>query len=181
MCMEIGKEKRSMIEKLRNQDFDKIYDIMEMSFPSDEYRNYNGQKALLEDPAYSIYGIYNEFQDIKAFIAVWEFDEFAFVEHLAVHPEHRNRGLGAYMLNEQVELLHKPVCLEVELPETEIARRRIGFYKRNNFFLNEYPYIQPALSEGKKAIPLLIMTSGSKVDKDIFERIKNTLYTRVYK
>ena len=43
-----------MIEKLKIQDFDTIYDLMEMSFPSDEYRTYDEQKALLNNPGYSI-------------------------------------------------------------------------------------------------------------------------------
>ena len=170
-----------MIEKLRIQDFDAIYDLMEKSFPSDEYRTYDEQKALLNDPDYSIYVLYNEYQDIKAFIAAWEFNTFAFIEHFAVNPEHRNSGIGSYILNELVELLGKTVCLEVEPTETEMATRRIGFYKRNNFFFNEYPYMQPAISQGKNAIPLFVMTSGRKVDEDIFEQIKGTLYKRVYK
>ncbi len=147
-----------MIEKLKTQDFDTIYDLMEMSFPSDEYRTYDEQKALLNNPAYSIYVLYDESQDIKAFIAVWGFNKFAFIEHFAVNPEHRNSGIGAYILNELVKLLGKTVCLEVEPPETEMASRRIGFYKRNSFFFNEYPYMQPPISQGKKAIPLFIMT-----------------------
>lgn len=170
-----------MLEKLRIQDFDKIYKLMEMSFPSDEYRTYDEQRALLDDPAYSIYVLHHDSHAIKAFIAVWDFDEFAFIEHFAVNPEHRNCGIGACVLNELMELLSKTVCLEAEPPETEMARRRIGFYERNNFFLNAYPYTQPPISRGKKAIPLMIMTSGGKVDKDTFERIRDMLYTRVYK
>ncbi|WP_162848583.1 GNAT family N-acetyltransferase [Paenibacillus nanensis] len=170
-----------MIEKLKIQDFSRVYELMEMSFPSDEYRPYDEQKALLSNPAYSIYGLYTESQDIKAFIAVWDFNEFAFIEHFAVNPKHRSGGIGAYVLSELLKLLSKTVCLEVEPPETEIARRRIGFYQRNHFFLNEYPYMQPPISQGKKAIPLFIMTSGSKVDEGTFEKIKGSLYAKVYK
>ncbi len=170
-----------MIDRMKIRDFDEIYDLMEKSFSYDEYRSYDEQKELLHNPVYSIYVLYNEAQEIKAFIAVWEFEEFAFIEHFAVNPEHRNSGIGAYMLNELVEQLGKTVCLEVELPETETASRRIGFYQRNNFYLNEYPYIQPSLSKGKKAIPLILMTSCSKVDEDAFNQIKDTLYKKVYK
>lgn len=169
-----------MIEKLQIQDFDRVYEIMEMSFPADEYRNYDEQKALLKNPAYSIYVLNNESQDIKAFIAVWEFNKFAFIEHFAVNPKYRNGGVGTRFLNELVELLDKDICLEVEPPDADISIRRIGFYKRNNFHLNDYPYMQPPISQGKNTIPLFIMTSGSKVDEDIFEDIKGTLYKRVY-
>lgn len=170
-----------MIEKLKIQKFDDVYALLKTSFPCDEYRTYDEQKSLLENPAYSIYVMYNEFQNIMAFIAVWEFDKFAYIEHFAVNNDYRNCGIGTTILKELVELLGKIVCLEVEPPETEMASRRINFYKRNNFFLNEYSYIQPSMSKGKKAIPLFVMTLGSKVDEKTFEEIKCTLYTEVYR
>ena len=169
-----------MIEKLKIKDFDTIYKLMEMSFPSDEYRSYHDQQALLDDPFYSIYVFRSDSRDIKAFISVWEFNKFAFIEHFVVNPEHRNGGIGSSVLSEIVEKVDKTVCLEVEPPETQIASRRISFYQRNNFFFNEYPYRQPPLSQKKKSIPLFIMTSDSKVDKHIFEQIKATLYSQVY-
>lgn len=170
-----------MTEKLKIQHFDIIYDLMKKSFPNDEYRTYDEQKALLNNPLYSVYVLYEKEQLIKAFISVWEFDDFAYIEHFAVSPEFRNGGTGSKMLKELLDLTKKTTCLEVEPPENEINRRRIGFYERNNFFFNEYPYIQPPMSEGKKPVPLFIMTSGGKIDKNTFEHIKTTLYSQVYK
>ena len=40
--------------------------------------------------------------------------------------------------------------------------------------------MQPPMSLGKKAIPLFIMTSQSKVSKEEFDKIKTLLYTKVY-
>ena len=40
-----------MIEKLDPKEFDKVFSLMEQSFPLEEYRPYQGQKMLLEDPA----------------------------------------------------------------------------------------------------------------------------------
>ncbi len=168
-----------MLKKLKRQDFDKVFSLLENSFPPDEYRTYEEHKALLDNEPYTIYALYDE-ETIKAFISVWEFENFAYVEHFAVSPEYRNGGLGAAMLNELIQKSGKKICLEVEPPNNETARRRIGFYRRNGFFLNEYPYIQPPMSKGKKAIPLLIMTSGGKVDRDTFDMIKDTLYEKVY-
>lgn len=156
-------------------DLDAIYKIMEESFPEDERRPYDEQRALLLDSRYSIY------EEDGGFIATWEFDEFVFVEHFAVDKNKRNSGLGGKMLKEFLELSHKPICLEVEMPDTEIAKRRISFYERNGFFLNEYDYFQPPISKGKKIVPLMIMTSGEKVTKEVFEKIRNTLYKEIYK
>lgn len=169
-----------MLQKLKPVDFDKVFHIMEQSFPEDEYRPYEEQEALLKNPAYHIYTI-NDNADIKAFVAIWEFDEIIFIEHLAVNPEFRNEGLGSLILQELIKRLNKLICLEVELPEDEMKRRRIGFYERNGFYLNEYDYVQPAFSKEKNPVPLKIMTTGSKVSEEEFRCIKNLLYTEVYK
>ncbi len=166
-----------MIEKMKRDGFDEVYAIMEQSFPTDEIRPYSEQKKLLDNPAYSIYIT----PSVDAFIAIWEFEEFVFVEHFAVDSEHRNTGLGSRMLTEFLEKQDKIVCLEVELPDTELAKRRIGFYERNGFFLNEYEYFQPPISRGKKIVPLRIMTSRERIDEVTFDKIRNILYREVYK
>lgn len=61
-----------MMTKLEFRYFDTIYSLMEESFPSEEYRSYDEQKALLNNPAYTIYVLNNKYQDIMAFIAVWK-------------------------------------------------------------------------------------------------------------
>lgn len=165
-----------MLEKMMRESFDAVYKIMEQSFPEDERRPYTEQKALLDNPVYSIYIDNNE----NAFIATWEFENFIFIEHFAVKKECRNTGLGSKMLLEFIEKQEKTVCLEVELPEAELAKRRINFYERNGFFLNEYDYFQPPISKGKKMVPLMIMTSKNKVSEDTFKNLRNILYKEVY-
>lgn len=170
-----------MLKKLKTEDFDAIYEMMRQSFPVDERRSYEGQRALLCDPFYEIYVMQETEQaGISGFLAVWEFDDIAYVEHFAVAPSCRNGGIGASMLRALESMLHKRICLEVELPEQEMAVRRIGFYERNGFSLNEYPYIQPALSAGQKEIPLLIMTTRGKVTEKEFHSIRQLLYRHVY-
>ncbi|MDO4567578.1 MAG: GNAT family N-acetyltransferase [Clostridia bacterium] len=171
-----------MIELLARRDFDEVFALMEASFPQNEYRPYYEQKALLDDPAYSIY-TFSDMGDgaVRAFIAVWKFDDLAFIEHFAVNPRYRNGGIGAQMLREVVDSLKTMVCLEVEPPHDEFSARRIAFYERNGFRLNEYPYIQPPIAQRREAVSLLIMTWGESVSEEVFERIKATLYSNVYK
>lgn len=176
-----------MLQILETKDFDKAYALMYSSFPSDEHRGYEEQKNLLADPKYTLYAIYDEDTDdkneekyIKAIIAVFHFDDFAFIEHFAVNPIYRNQGLGSIILNELKTALDCQICLEVELPETENAKRRIGFYERNGFYLNKYSHTQPPLSEGGNPIPLYIMTSERAVDKKEFGHIQSVLFKGVY-
>lgn len=170
-----------MLQKISQKDFNKVYSIMEESFPIDERRTYEEQKELLNNKLYSIYILSDiENDNIKAFIAIWQFDDFAFIEHFAVSSSYRNGGIGAFILQEVKKLLSCMICLEVELPEEEMAKRRIGFYERNGFYYNEYEYMQPPMSKGRKEIPLRIMTSGEKVTKKRFKEIKDLLYKYVY-
>ena len=159
-----------MLKKMEIKDFDQVYTLMEESFPKDEYRDYQKQKELFQNPEYQILIEKNpEFREIKAFFAVWEFETFIYVEHFAVNPVLRNGGVGSRML-----------ILEVEPPTEEIAVRRVRFYERNGFFFNDYPYIQPSMGEGRKETPLFLMSTERKIDEEEYRMIRNTLYTKVY-
>ena len=170
----------TMLQDINAAEFDTVYKIMQDSFPPDERRTYEGQKALLSKKTYRIKVLRGQEGDIEAFIAFYVFDKFVFVEHFAVSSAHRNKGLGAVILQELMAEFGYPVCLEVEPPDTDLAKRRIEFYKRNSFVLNDYPYIQPPLGEGKKPLPLKIMSSKNYLDKDEFETVKGIIYKEVY-
>ena len=164
-----------MLQRINETNFPEIYRIMQASFSGDEYRPYDEQLALFEEPEYRIYYM------PAGFLAVWEFESFIYIEHFAVDPALRNSGTGSAMLQELVKQYQKPICLEVELPEDELTRRRIGFYERNGFVFNEYPYIQPPISKGKSPVPLRIMTYKSEITREEFQKMKEILYRRVYK
>ena len=170
------------IREIKTDEFDKVFSILQDSFPDDEYRTYDEQKQLLKNPLYTIYVLpHSESKEIMAFIAVWQFGDFAYVEHFAVSSQHRNKNLDSKILNEVAKMLSCPLCLEVELPETDTAKRRIEFYRRNGFFYNDYSYVQPPYSKGKNPIPLAIMTSEGSIKKEEFEKLKAVLYREVYK
>lgn len=170
-----------MVRKIVKKEFDKLYELMQDSFPFDEYRNRNEQFALFEQDCFSAFGLFSEQGDLNAFITLWNFSDFAFIEHFAVKKQLRGCGVGSKFLTEIISVANKRVCLEVELPKTEIAKRRIGFYERNKFYLNNYPYVQPPISEGKKIVPLMIMTTGGKISEKTFRKIRDNLYLKVYK
>lgn len=183
-----------MLQFTSQSDFSEIYRIMQVSFSGDEYRPYDEQLALFEESEYRIYympaigmerggnnSTGNFTMRAAGFLAVWEFEFFIYIEHFAVDPALRNSGTGSAMLKELVKQYQKPICLEVELPEDELTRRRIGFYERNGFVFNEYPYIQPPISKGKSPVPLRIMTYGEAITRETFEAMKNVLYRSVYK
>lgn len=170
-----------MLEVMKESQFDEVFALMRDSFPVDEYRGYEGQKALLKNSLYNI-RVVNGDDGVIAFICFWKDNDIVFVEHFAVTKNMRSRGLGGRILEElRVMFGDVTICLEVEPPQTEQAIKRINFYTRNGFFLNEYEYRQPALGEGRQSLRLMIMTSGRKVGEDEFADLKRTLYESFYK
>lgn len=168
------------IEAIGLERFDEAFSIMEQSFPPDEMRPYGEQKALLSNERYKIFAAYDESEQMTSFAATWQLDDVLFIEHLATSPTSRGQGIGAKLLSYLTICEKRTVCLEAEPPESNITRRRIGFYNRNGFYLNEYPYIQPPISKGRNPVPLMIMTYGKRIDGDKFIKIRDLLYKEVY-
>ncbi|MBY9081135.1 GNAT family N-acetyltransferase [Paenibacillus sp. HN-1] len=162
-------------------DFDSLYRLMEASFPPTEFRTYEGQKRLLEDKRYRVIAKKGPDGQTNAFIAVWEFPEFRFLEHTAVDPSLRGQGVGGRMLSAFAAESSIPVLLEVEPPETEWASRRIGFYERLGFTLNPYPYEQPPLRKNQAPLPLLIMSHLLPLTESEFLHFRDTVYREVYR
>ena len=167
------------LEKLDRSDFEEVYRIMEQSFPADERRKKEGQQKLLEEEKYELLGVRNGGR-LLAFLAVWEFAEFVFIEHFAVSEKARNSGSGGKMLEELARQKAGKVVLEVELPEDSLKKRRIGFYERHGFAFNEYPYIQPPMGEDRHEIPLRIMSAPEPLSEDEFQSVRTELYKSVY-
>lgn len=162
--------------KVDVSDFHIIFEIMDRAFPNTEMRTYEEQKKLFEIPQYSV--LMNE--EKTAFIALWDFDEAIYIEHFAVKDSLRGSGIGEKMLKEFLNTTKKMVFLEVEPPEEEIARRRIGFYERIGFAFNQYYYLQPPYRQNEDAIELKIMTMGQPIDQKQFHKYKKMLYSYVY-
>mgnify|MGYP002543914152 CR=1 FL=1 len=155
-----------------------LFTMREVS-QADERRKKEGQQKLLDEEKYELLGVRNE-GGLLAFLAVWEFAEFVFIEHFAVSEKARNSGIGGKMLEELARQKAGKVVLEVELPEDSLKKRRIGFYERHGFTFNEYPYIQPPMGEDRHEIPLRIMSAPEPLSEDEFQSVRTELYKSVY-
>jgi len=166
---------------MNEREFDKIFALMEVSFPESERRTYEGQKELLNVPYYRLITETDNNNQIVAFLAAWEFPLFRFVEHIAVDPVTRGSGIGGKMMTSYMEESKNPILLEVEYPDSELAQRRIGFYERLGFHLNPFEYVQPPLQKGQDDLPLKIMSYPQLLTNEEFVLYKENLYRNVYK
>ena len=157
------------IERMQPADFDAVYRLLTQSFPATERRGAAGQRALFSDSAYRVDILRAPDGGVQALIASWDFDDFVFLEHFAVDPVCRSGGIGGQMLD------------EAELPETELAARRIGFYERHGFTVNaDYAYFQPALAPGGDPLPMHLLTTGGACTACELRAIETLVHARVY-
>lgn len=166
--------------QITDKDFEDFHSIMCLSFPEEERRSREGFLRLCRECEY--YKIISVFEDdvLIAFLTVWEFDSFIFGDHFAVHPDKRGYKLGSKLLNVFLESIELPFIIEVELPENEICKRRIEFYKRNGLCLCDFDYILPPLQEGFDGVPMKIMSYPSPLSQSDFEPFKAQMYKEVY-
>lgn len=161
------------------ENFNEVWKIFKNSFPEDERRSFEEQKILLNNALYNFNSIYDD-NLLVGFVAFWSFNDFIFIEHLAIDKNLRGKGYGGKIVNDIISKYGKIIILEVEKPMTTDAVRRISFYENLGFHLNEHEYLQPALSENKNPVPLSLMSHPKNIDKKDFVKIKKIIYETVY-
>ena len=115
------------------------------------------------------------------FLTHWDLGDFIFIEHFAISPDFRNGGNGGKVMKSFIAQMTKAIVIEVELPTTILADRRIGFYQRIGFRLwDDILYHQPAYYEETGTIPMKLMTHGDIELKENLTEIRNTIYDEVY-
>lgn len=162
--------------------FEQYFALLQLSFPTSERRDYAGHLGEFSEERFSSL-CYIPDDKLRGFINSWDLGDFVYVEHFAIDPQLRGNGTGTALMNAlRTATGEKPLVLEVEPPqESEIAARRVNFYKRLGFEMNGYKYIQPPLIKGEKPIPLCIMSAPSALSQNDFSRIVSAMYKYVYK
>lgn len=166
------------------QDTDPLLNRIETTyisaFPLAERRDFSLLRELISsEPMFTIIALLCD-GFYAGFITSWDFEDFSYIEHFAIDESQRNGGLGGMALNAFISGLGRPVVLEVESPADEMSIRRIGFYKRQGFILNEQEYFQPPYRDGDSWFPMLLMTHGTLDLTVHFERVKNLIHKYVY-
>ena len=161
--------------------FSKLFEILEYSFPETEHRSANEHFAEFNKHTFrSMVLDDRETETIMGFMNYWELDGFIYLEHFAVAKELRGQGLGTYLMDE-LKKISRTIILEAEPPaQSETAARRVHFYERLGFVLNNYKYVQPPYSDDEKPLPLSIMSYPNALSREEFFTIRNELYRGAY-
>lgn len=158
---------------VNEKTFDTVFDKMTAAFPYEERRDCFDQKECLNNKYFKFMEIYDG-DTAVGFTALWIFNSFVFIEHIAIDEDKRGGGYGSKAIELIKESYNKPIILEAEAPVTEQQIKRIKFYNRLGFNVNGFDYTQPSY-HGGEGVPLLILSFPNKLsDKEFQEFLRET-------
>jgi len=160
-----------------DQFFDEFWLVYNASFPHNEKRTLEQQTDVFKKPECRL-KVFISDNHVWGFISFWTTDGFIFIEHLAVAPEFRNRGLGKTILKPFVESYSKPIILEIEFPVYNLTIGRLHFYESLGFQLNEHEHSQPPYHTEDEPVPMKILSYKkviSDADYQQFKRFQNEI------
>jgi len=154
--------------------------LLTEAFPENERRDIPLQREMIRHNKKFFWNVVL-FQDIPAgLLAFWNLGSFIYIEHFAIDPAKRNHGIGEQTMKEFIRKNKGPFVLEIEIPDTEISRRRMLFYERMGFRLADCPYEQPPYRKTDKSVPMRLMTYGKLFQRNDFPEIISAIYKNVY-
>lgn len=158
-----------------------VENLLHESFPVEERRDDDMQRYNTDNNPLFTACLINDDEINVGLITLWKLDDFLYVEHLATSPNVRNKGYGKMIMQALLDNFpNSIIVLEVELPEDELSKRRIGFYERCGFTLCKKSYMQPSYRKVGSPIPMHIMFSGTESIDDKFDNIVSEIYSKVY-
>lgn len=164
----------------KSPDYQFVETLMHTAFPSDERREDSSQRYNVDCNEKMCCLLIKDGDVNVGFFTIWALSGISYVEHFAIDANLRQRGYGTKALSALSTLTSaSSLILEVELPSTEEAIKRIAFYEKNGFKLSSRPYIQPPYSSDKQSVPMALMTYGA-VDANEIETAVADMYKHVY-
>lgn len=155
------------------KDFEEIYS---KSFPVYEQRSCEQQLYAFSNERYNLFCLINEDENIlNSFVSFWEFDEYVYVEHLAVNERLRGNNIGTATLKLFNDEVRKTVILEIDPVIDEVSAKRLQFYQKLGFELNLYKHYHPAYNSSYAPHELLVLNTGVKLTPALYNTFKGDL------
>ncbi len=154
-------------------EYDWAMDLLAVSFPPYERRDDDLQRQVLQHNDYRLCAICDG-QTPVGVVGYWDAPNFVYFENFCIDPAKRNGGYGSATL-QYLTALGKTFILEIELPEDDLTKRRLGFYQRNGMVANPYPHIQPHYRKDDEDLPLMILTYDKQISQQQYDEFRKYL------
>jgi len=172
--------KQLRLKDISNKYFRKAWELYEDAFPIEERRLLDAQTQVLKKSNYH-FDITVDEQKFIGFLLWWDFEKYRYIDHFATTTQLRNKGFGKLILKNFMTSINKPILLEVELPTSTINQRRIKFYERIGFKLNQHYYEVPPIEEGQPPLQLLLMSYPESLSAQNVEQFIKKYHPIIFK
>ena len=169
------------LDSTQHPMFTAAWELYCHSFPRNERRSLEHQQTAFESEHYRM-EIFTEQDKFVGLIGYWTFNEYVYVEHLAVNPALRSGGYGSRIVSQFLSSTNRTIILEIEQVTDDLTARRLRFYERLGFQINPYDHIQPLYHEDDPTgFHLTILSFPDPITPEMYDRFNRELHTIVLK
>jgi len=144
------------IENQHNKYFEKAWQIYEESFPVEEKRTLKEQIKLFDKKSFTML-CYVEEEIVLAILFYWQIDSYTYLEHFAVNSTLRGRSYGSKILQEFIDN-NQHIILEIEPIIDKITQKRLDFYERFDFKVNNHIHFQVPFRKNTQELQLIFLS-----------------------
>jgi len=158
------------IKNQHNKYFEKAWQIYEESFPIEEKRTLQEQIKLFDKENFRML-CYVQEEVVLSILFYWKIDSYTYLEHFAVNSILRGRSYGSKILQEFINN-NQNIILEIEPVVDEMTQKRLDFYKRFDFKVNNHLHFQVPFRKDEKKLKLTFLSHKKVLSADQY----TTLY-----
>lgn len=158
---------------------DEIYSFLELLFDKNELRPKEQFEKRFQNHQCQIQTTYLSNQ-LVGVIIYYEMKDFILIEYFGIAGNWQSKGLGTKILKEFLLHQDKIILLEVEPATDLLKQKRIEFYQRLGFYLNNEAYTMPSFTNKNEEIPLFVMSYPNKIDPIQFQKFNQEIKKYVY-
>lgn len=167
------------INSKEDKYFDGAMKIYEASFPIFEQRTLKNQIEALQNEMYYS-SIICENDKLIGIIFYWKYGKYTYIEHLAISPSLRGKNYGSKILRDFCKD-NKDTILEIDNPIDEISIKRLQFYSKIGFKLQDFEHIHPPYRQEYDGHYLKVLSFYRDLSKEEYEEFNTFLKTKVMK
>lgn len=144
--------------------FKEAMEIYKSSFPIFEQRTLKSQTDVLENKQYYC-SVICENDELIGILFYWEYDKYRYIEHLAISKELRGKNYGSKILEKFCQS-NKNTILEIDIPIDDISIKRLNFYSKLGFKIQNFEHIHPPYRKEYEGHSLKVMSYNKDLSEE---------------
>ena len=165
------------IENQNNKYFEKAWQIYEDSFPQEEKRTLKEQLKLFNKKSFTML-CYVEDEIVLAILFYWQIQRYTYLEHFAVNSTQRGRSYGSKILQEFINN-NQNIILEIEPIVDETTQKRLDFYQRFDFKVNNHIHFQVPFRKDAQELKLIFLSHKNLLSVEEYTTLYQTMLEKM--